>query len=57
MNGSWKEGINYLNGQKVSGASAGILKSSAYVASMKDAMDGAGLTDTALGLGFGIAAA
>ncbi|EAD7213684.1 hypothetical protein FE124_14330, partial [Listeria monocytogenes] len=29
----------------------------AYVASVKDAMDDAGLTDMALGLGFGIAAA
>ncbi|ARM71766.1 hypothetical protein LMxysn_0131 [Listeria monocytogenes] len=57
VNDSWKEGINYLNGQKVAGISAGILKASAYVASMKDTMDDAGLTDMALGLGFGIAAA
>ncbi|MBC1579823.1 hypothetical protein HCJ21_09945 [Listeria seeligeri] len=49
--------MNYLNGQKVSGPSAGILKSSAYVASMKDAMDDAGLTEMSLSLGFGIAAA
>ncbi|MCB2820942.1 hypothetical protein D3B60_00005, partial [Listeria monocytogenes] len=33
------------------------LRSSAYVASMKDWTDDAGLTDMALGLGFGIAAA
>ncbi|ARM71770.1 hypothetical protein LMxysn_0135 [Listeria monocytogenes] len=57
VNDSWKEGINYLNGQKVAGISVGILKASAYVASMKDTMDDAGLTDMALGLGFGIAAA
>ncbi|MBC2262371.1 hypothetical protein HCB45_12340 [Listeria sp. FSL L7-0091] len=57
VNDSWKAGINYLNGQKVSGLSGGVLRSSAYVASMKDAMDDAGLTDMALGLGFGIAAA
>lgn len=57
VNNSWKDGVNYLSGQKISGASAGILKSSAYVASMKDAMDDAGLTDMALSLGFGIAAA
>lgn len=57
VNNSWKDGVNYLSGQKISGASAGILKSSAHVASMKDAMDDAGLTDMALSLGFGIAAA
>ncbi|MBM5721781.1 hypothetical protein D8X92_13890 [Listeria ivanovii] len=57
VNDSWKDGVNYLNGQKVSGASAGILKSSAYVASMKDTMDDAGLTDMTMSLGFGIAAA
>lgn len=57
VNDSWKEGINYLNGQKVSGLSGATLRSSAYVASMKDWTDDAGLTDMALGLGFGIAAA
>ncbi|MBC1727266.1 hypothetical protein HB981_12310 [Listeria seeligeri] len=57
VNDAWKDGVNYLNGQKVSGPSAGILKSSAYVASMKDAMDDAGLTEMAMSLGFGIAAA
>ncbi|MBC1586330.1 hypothetical protein HB909_10520 [Listeria seeligeri] len=57
VNDAWKDGVNYLNGQKVSGPSAGILKSSAYVASMKDAMDDAGLTEMSLSLGFGIAAA
>ncbi|HHT5872254.1 TPA: LXG domain-containing protein, partial [Listeria monocytogenes] len=57
VNDSWKEGINYLNGQKVSGVSRATLRSSAYVASMKDWTDDAGLTDMALGLGFGIAAA
>ncbi|MBC2109013.1 LXG domain-containing protein [Listeria innocua] len=57
VNDSWKEGINYLNGQKVSGVSGATLRSSAYVASMKDWADDAGLTDMALGLGFGIAAA
>ncbi|MBC1470726.1 T7SS effector LXG polymorphic toxin [Listeria seeligeri] len=57
VNDAWKDGVNYLNGQKVSGPSAGILKSSAYVASMKDAIDDAGLTDMAMSLGFGIAAA
>ncbi|HHQ0618159.1 TPA: LXG domain-containing protein, partial [Listeria monocytogenes] len=57
VNDSWKEGINYLNGQKVSGVSGATLRSSAYVASMKDWTDDAGLTDMALGLGFGIAAA
>ncbi|MCY61632.1 hypothetical protein DXP74_03825 [Listeria monocytogenes serotype 4c] len=57
VNDSWKEGINYLNGQKVSGFSGATLRSSAYVASMKDWTDDAGLTDMALGLGFGIAAA
>ncbi|MCN72853.1 hypothetical protein CCE97_14930, partial [Listeria monocytogenes] len=41
VNDSWKDGVNYLSGQKISGASAGILKSSAYVANMKDAMDDA----------------
>lgn len=55
VNDSWKEGINYLNGQKVSGFSGGVLSSSAYVASMKDAMDDAGLTDMALGLGIAAA--
>lgn len=57
VNDAWKDGVNYLNGQKVSGASAVILKTSAYVASMKDAMDDAGLTDMTLSLGFGVAAA
>ncbi|MBC2266453.1 hypothetical protein HCB38_01300 [Listeria sp. FSL L7-0083] len=57
VNDSWKAGINYLNGQKVSGFSGATLRSSAYVASMKDWADDAGLTDMALGLGFGIAAA
>lgn len=57
MNDSWKEEVNYLTGQKVTGASAGVLRSSAYVASGKDVMDNTGLTDMALGLGFGIAAA
>ncbi|EHD1677215.1 hypothetical protein JR551_002334 [Listeria monocytogenes] len=57
VNDSWKEGINYLNGQKVSGFSGATLRSSAYVASMKDWTDDAGLTDMALGLGFGIAVA
>ncbi|EHC1584410.1 hypothetical protein JT374_002532 [Listeria monocytogenes] len=57
VNDSWKEGINYLNCQKVSGLSGATLRSSAYVASMKDWTDDAGLTDMALGLGFGIAAA
>ncbi|MBC1703014.1 hypothetical protein HB953_13885, partial [Listeria welshimeri] len=42
---------------KVSGFSGGVLKSSAYVASVKDAMDDAGLTEMTLSLGFGIAAA
>ncbi|EAG3485859.1 hypothetical protein B7S03_06885, partial [Listeria monocytogenes] len=57
VNDAWKDGVNYLNGQKVTGFSRETLRSSAYVASMKDAMDDAGLTDMALGLGFGIAAA
>ncbi|HAO5741464.1 TPA: hypothetical protein IQC28_002498 [Listeria monocytogenes] len=57
VNDSWKDGVNYLTGQKVSGFSGGVLSSSAYVASMKDWLDDAGLTDMALGLGFGIAAA
>ncbi len=57
VNDSWKAGINYLTGQKVSGLSGATLRSSAYVASMKDWTDDAGLTDMALGLGFGIAAA
>ncbi|MBC1486074.1 hypothetical protein HB897_07525 [Listeria seeligeri] len=57
VNDAWKDGVNYLNGQKVSGPSAGILKTSAYAASMKDAMDDAGLTDMTMSLGFGIAAA
>ncbi|EAK9824179.1 hypothetical protein FDQ22_12560 [Listeria monocytogenes] len=57
VNNAWKDGVNYLNGQKVTGFSGATLRSSAYVASMKDAMDDAGLTDMALGLGFGIAAA
>ncbi|MBC2187241.1 hypothetical protein HCB28_13760 [Listeria sp. FSL L7-0253] len=57
VNDSWKAGINYLTGEKVSGFSGGVLRSSAYVASMKDWTDDTGLTDMALGLGFGIAAA
>ncbi|WP_333780145.1 hypothetical protein, partial [Listeria seeligeri] len=57
VNDAWKDGVNYLNGQKVSGPSAGILKTSAYAASMKDAMDDAGLTEMTMSLGFGIAAA
>lgn len=57
VNDAWKDGVNYLNGQKVTGFSGAALRSSAYVASVKDAMDDAGLTDMALGLGFGIAAA
>ncbi|EAF8357666.1 hypothetical protein KLP99_002929 [Listeria monocytogenes] len=57
VNDSWKDGVNYLTGQKVSGFTGGVLSSSAYVASMKDWFDDAGLTDMALGLGFGIAAA
>ncbi|EAE0853046.1 hypothetical protein Q891_01460 [Listeria monocytogenes] len=57
VNDAWKDGVNYLNGQKVTGFSEATLRSSAYVASVKDAMDDAGLTDMALGLGFGIAAA
>ncbi|MBC6137018.1 hypothetical protein HCA34_03095 [Listeria innocua] len=57
MNDSWKAGINYLNGQKVSGLSGATLRSSAYVASMKDWTDDAGLTDMAMSFGFGIAAA
>ncbi|MBC1376261.1 hypothetical protein HCB45_10835 [Listeria sp. FSL L7-0091] len=57
VNDAWKDGVNYLNGQKVTGFSGVTLRSSAYVASVKDAMDDAGLTDMALGLGFGIAAA
>ncbi|EKT6042427.1 LXG domain-containing protein [Listeria monocytogenes] len=57
VNDSWKEGVNYLTGQKVTGASAGVLRTSAYIASGKDVMDDTGLTDMALGLGFGIAAA
>ncbi|MDT0001454.1 T7SS effector LXG polymorphic toxin [Listeria cossartiae subsp. cayugensis] len=57
VNDAWKDGVNYLNGQKVTGFSGATLRSSAYVASVKDAMDDAGLTDMALGLGFGIAAA
>ncbi|MBC2192232.1 hypothetical protein HCB44_08020 [Listeria sp. FSL L7-0229] len=57
VNDSWKDGVNYLTGQKVSGFSGGVLRSSAYIASMKDWTDDAGLTDMALGLGFGIAAA
>lgn len=56
VNDSWKEGVNYLTGQKVTGASAGILRTSAYIASGKDVMDDTGLTDMALGLGFSIAA-
>ncbi|HHR3051230.1 LXG domain-containing protein, partial [Listeria monocytogenes] len=48
VNDSWKEGINYLNGQKVSGVSGATLRSSAYVASMKDWTDDAGLMDMAL---------
>ncbi|EDO1185890.1 hypothetical protein FQS08_00005, partial [Listeria innocua] len=57
VNDAWKDGVNYLNGQKVTGFSGATLRSSAYVASVKDAMDDAGLTDMALGLGFGVAAA
>ncbi|HHP9242123.1 TPA: T7SS effector LXG polymorphic toxin [Listeria monocytogenes] len=57
VNDSWKEGVNYLTGQKVTGVSAGVLRTSAYIASGKDVMDDTGLTDMALGLGFGIAAA
>ncbi|EFR96965.1 conserved hypothetical protein [Listeria ivanovii FSL F6-596] len=57
MNDSWKEGVNYLTGQKVTGASGGILRTSAYIASGKDVMDDTGLTDMALSAGFGIAAA
>ncbi len=57
VNDAWKDGVNYLNGQKVTGFCGATLRSSAYVASVKDAMDDAGLTDMALGLGFGIAAA
>lgn len=57
VNDAWKDGVNYLNGQKVTGFSGATLRSSAYVASVKDAMDDAGLTDMALGLGFGIAVA
>ncbi|EAE8347777.1 hypothetical protein BOQ23_12795 [Listeria monocytogenes] len=57
VNDAWKGGVNYLNGQKVTGFSGATLRSSAYVASVKDVMDDAGLTDMALGLGFGIAAA
>ncbi|MBC2126604.1 T7SS effector LXG polymorphic toxin [Listeria marthii] len=57
VNDAWKDGVNYLNGQKVTGLSGATLMSSAYVASVKDAMDDAGLTDMALGLGFGIAVA
>ncbi|MBC1488997.1 hypothetical protein HCJ52_09155 [Listeria sp. FSL L7-1485] len=57
VNDSWKEGVNYLTGQKVTDASAGILRTSAYIASGKDVMDDTGLTDMALSAGFGIAAA
>ncbi|MBC1351691.1 hypothetical protein HB837_04450 [Listeria innocua] len=57
VNDAWKDGVNYLNGQKVTGFSGATLRSSAYVASVKDAMDDAGLTDMALGLGFGVAVA
>ncbi|MBC6116853.1 hypothetical protein HCA24_10365 [Listeria innocua] len=57
VNDAWKDGVNYLNGQKVTGFSGATLRSSAYVASVKDAMDDAGLSEMALGLGFGIAAA
>lgn len=57
VNDSWKEGVNYLTGQKVTDASAGVLRTSAYIASGKDVMDDTGLTDMALGLGFGIAGA
>ncbi|HBI6856634.1 LXG domain-containing protein [Listeria seeligeri] len=57
VNDSWKEGVNYLTGQKVTGASGGVLRTSAYIASGKDVMDDTGLTDMALGLGFGIAGA
>ncbi len=57
VNDSWKEGENYLTGQKVTGASGGVLRTSAYIASGKDVMDDTGLTDMALSAGFGIAAA
>lgn len=57
VNDAWKDGVNYLNGQKVTGFSGATLRSAAYVASVKDAMDDAGLSEMALGLGFGIAAA
>ncbi|HAB0009139.1 TPA_asm: hypothetical protein GIN74_07010 [Listeria monocytogenes] len=57
VNDAWKDGVNYLNGQKVTGFSGATLRSSAYVASVKDAMDDAGLSEMVLGLGFGIAAA
>ncbi|AIS61006.1 T7SS effector LXG polymorphic toxin [Listeria ivanovii] len=57
VNDSWKEGVNYLTGQKVTDASAGVLRTSAYIASGKDIMDDTGLTDMALSAGFGIAAA
>ncbi|MHC5293326.1 T7SS effector LXG polymorphic toxin [Listeria welshimeri] len=46
-----------LNPLLYTNLSGGVLKSSAYVASVKDAMDDAGLTEMTLSLGFGIAAA
>ncbi|SDW33031.1 Uncharacterised protein [Listeria ivanovii subsp. londoniensis] len=52
---SWKKGVNYLTGQKVTGTSADILRLSAYVVSGKDIMDDTGLIDMTLSLGFGIA--
>lgn len=51
VNDSWKDGVNYLTGQKVSGFSGGVLRSSAYVASVKKTLDSAGLIDIGLGLG------
>lgn len=52
-----ERGYQLFKWSKVSGFSGATLRSSAYVASMKDWTDDAGLTDMALGLGFGIAAA
>ncbi|MBF2454322.1 T7SS effector LXG polymorphic toxin [Listeria seeligeri] len=57
VNDAWKDGVNYLNGQKVSGASEGVLRGSAYLASIKDTMDDTGLTNMAMSFGFGVAAA
>lgn len=51
VNDSWKDGVNYLTGQKVSGFSGGVLRSSAYVASVKKTLDSAELIDIGLGLG------